>query len=168
MTNAQPKPRFTNAAREALTCYLFLLPWGIGFLAFVLGPVAASFVLGFMDYEIVTPARWVGLANYIELFTDDRRFGLSLGNTLYYVLVFVPLHILVALLLALLLNQKARGIAVYRTLFYVPSIVPLVAGAILWVWILQPEWGLINSTLRELLELKARSGWLPLTGPNRP
>ena len=100
MTNAQPKPRLTNAAREALTCYLFLLPWGIGFLAFVIGPVAASFVLGFMDYEIVTPARWVGLANYIDLFTDDQRFLLSMGNTLYYVLVFVPLHIVVALLLA--------------------------------------------------------------------
>lgn len=88
MTTAQAKPRLTNAAREALTCYLFLLPWGIGFLAFVIGPVVASFVLGFMDYEIVTPARWVGLANYIELFTDDDRFLMSMGNTLYYVLVF--------------------------------------------------------------------------------
>ena len=148
MNTPQRKPRLTNATREALTCYLFLLPWGLGFLAFVLGPVAASFVLGFMDYEIVTPPRFVGLDNYIELFTADRRFGMSMANTLYYVLVFVPLHIVVALLLALLLNQKVRGIAVYRTLFYVPSIVPIVAGAILWVWILQPEWGMINSTLR--------------------
>ena len=147
MNNPQRKPRLTNAAREALTCYLFLLPWGIGFLAFVIGPVAASFVLGFMDYAIVTPPRFIGLENYIELFTDDR-FSMSMGNTLYYVLVFVPLHIVVALLLALLLNQKVRGIALYRTLFYVPSIVPIVAGAILWVWILHPEWGLINSTLR--------------------
>lgn len=135
MNTPQRKPRLTNATREALTCYLFLLPWGLGFLAFVLGPVAASFVLGFMDYEIVTPPRFVGLDNYIELFTADRRFGMSMANTLYYVLVFVPLHIVVALLLALLLNQKVRGIAVYRTLFYVPSIVPIVAGAILWVWI---------------------------------
>ncbi len=148
MNKPQRKRWLTNSTREALTCYLFLLPWGIGFLAFVLGPVAASFVLGFMDYSIVTPPRFIGLDNYIELFTSDDRFGMSMGNTLYYVLVFVPLHIVVALLLALLLNQKVRGIAVYRTLFYVPSIVPIVAGAILWVWILQPEWGLINSTLR--------------------
>ena len=150
MIRLSRKRRLSNAAREALSCYLFILPWGIGFLAFVLGPVVASFVLSFMDYSVVTPPRFAGLDNYYELFVDDDRFGMSMFNTIYYVVFFVPLHMIVALGLALLLNQKVRGMPVYRTLYYVPSIVPVVAGAILWVWILQPEWGLINSLLRSV------------------
>jgi multiple sugar transport system permease protein len=81
------------------------------------------------------------------MFTTDHRFTMSMGNTAYYVFFYVPLHLLVALGLALLLNQKVHGIPIYRTLFYIPSIVPIVAGSILWMWILQPEWGLINSLL---------------------
>jgi multiple sugar transport system permease protein len=147
MTEKQPKRRLNLAAREALTCYLFLLPWAIGFVAFVLGPIVASLVLSFMRYDVVTPPRFIGLSNFTELFTKDLRFGVSMGNTIYYVAIYVPLHLVVALGLALLLNQKVRGMAVYRTLFYIPAIVPLVAGSILWVWILQPEWGMINSLL---------------------
>ena len=93
------------------------------------------------------PRYFVGLSNFRELFLTDKRFLGSMGNTAYYVALYVPLHMLVALGLALLLDQKVRGMPVYRTMFYIPSIVPIVAGSILWVWILQPEWGLINSVL---------------------
>lgn len=147
MAEKQPKRHLSLAAREALTCYLFLLPWGIGFLVFVLGPIVASLVLSFMRYDVVTAPRFLGLANFRELFTTDYRFGMSMGNTAYYVAFYVPLHLIVALGLALLLNQKVRGMPAYRTLFYIPSIVPVVASSILWVWILHPEWGMINSLL---------------------
>ena len=147
MIESLRKRRMSLATREAITCYLFLLPWAIGFLAFVVGPVVASLVLSFTKYEVVTPPTFVGVSNFVDMFTKDPRFTLSLGNTAYYVVFFVPLHMVVALSLALLLNQKVAGMPLYRTLYYVPSIVPLVAGSILWVWILQPQWGLINSLL---------------------
>jgi len=147
MTVKHPRRRLRLATREALTCYLFLLPWAIGFLAFVLGPILASLVLSFMRYDVVTAPRLIGISNFRDMFVTDKRFMMSMGNTVYYVLLYVPLHLLVALGLALLLNQKVRGMPVYRTLFYIPSIVPIVAASILWVWILQPEWGLINSLL---------------------
>ena len=147
MTAKHPRRRLSLATREALTCYLFLLPWAIGFLAFVLGPILASLVLSFMRYDVVTAPRLIGISNFRGMFVTDKRFMMSMGNTAYYVLLYVPLHMLVALGLALLLNQKVRGMPVYRTLFYIPSIVPIVAASILWVWILQPEWGLINSLL---------------------
>jgi multiple sugar transport system permease protein len=147
MAVKQHKRHLSLATREAITCYLFLLPWAIGFILFVLGPILASLVLSVMRYDIVTPPYFVGLSNFRELFTIDFRFGMSMGNTAYYVALYVPLHMIVALGLALLLNQKVRGMPVYRTLFYIPSIVPIVAGSILWVWILQPEWGMINSIL---------------------
>jgi multiple sugar transport system permease protein len=143
----QHKRHMSLATREAITCYLFLLPWATGFILFVLGPILASLVLSLMRYDIVTPPYFVGLSNFRELFLTDIRFLSSMGNTAYYVAVYVPLHMIVALGLALLLNQKVRGMPVYRTMFYIPSIVPIVAASILWVWILQPEWGLINSLL---------------------
>lgn len=141
--------RWSNAAREALTFYLFITPWAAGFLAFWLGPVVAAVLLSFTKYNIVRPASWVGLANYAELL-HDPLFWVSLYNTVYFVVFAVPLHIVVALLLALLLNQRIRGISVYRTLFYLPSIVPTVASIVLWIWILQPQFGLINTLLRHL------------------
>ena len=147
MTVKQNKRHMSLATREAITCYLFLLPWATGFILFVLGPILASLVLSLMRYDIVTPPYFVGLSNFRELFLTDIRFLGSMGNTAYYVALYVPLHMIVALGLALLLNQKVRGMPVYRTMFYIPSIVPIVAGSILWVWILQPEWGLINSVL---------------------
>ena len=147
MTGKQTKRHMSLATREAITCYLFLLPWATGFILFVLGPILASLVLSLMRYDIVTPPYFVGLSNFRELFLTDIRFLGSMGNTAYYVALYVPLHMIVALGLALLLNQKVRGMPAYRTMFYIPSIVPIVAGSILWVWILQPEWGLINSLL---------------------
>lgn len=149
MAQAQATRRWHNTlkGRESLAFYLFVTPWLIGFLAFTIGPVIASFVLSLADYSIVTPPIFKGIDNYLDLFTEDRLFGLSLYNTGYYVVVFVPLQIVLSLILALLLNQKVRGLPIYRTLFYIPSIVPVVANSILWIWILQPQWGLLNFLL---------------------
>lgn len=134
----------TLRAREALTFYLFLAPWLLGFLLFTIGPILASAALSFTQYDIVTPPRAIGVANYRDLFASDRLFGVSLFNTGYYVLFFVPLQIALSLALALLLNLEVHGIPIYRTLFYIPSIVPAVANSILWIWIFQPQWGLLN------------------------
>jgi len=133
--------------KEAILGYLFILPWILGFLVFILGPFIVSFYLSFTTYSILQPGKWVMLDNYVKAFTDDRLFWKVLGNTAYYVLGSVPLRIVLAFALALLLNTKVRGLAVWRTLFYVPSITPLVATFILWMYLLNPKFGLINHVL---------------------
>lgn len=126
----------------------FLSPWLIGFLLLMAGPMVASFVFSFCRYDVLHPATWAGLTNYRRLI-EDGLFWYSLANTAYMLLA-VPLGIVVGLGIALLLNAEVRGVKVYRTLFYLPAIVPVVAGSILWIWVLNPESGLINSTLRLL------------------
>ena len=135
--------------RPTTTALWFLAPWLIGFLVFTLWPVLATLWLSFTDYRVLSPPRWVGLANYQQLFTDTESFWPSLLNTAFLFLE-LPLALVLGLGLALLLDQKLRGMALYRTLFYLPSIVPTVATALLWLWLLNPEHGLINETLRAL------------------
>src|SRR5215207_1856634 len=135
--------------REHVDGYIFLLPWMIGFFVFVAGPMVASFLISFMEWEIVTPARWSGFAQYERLFRD-RQFYLSLYNTAYYVFIGVPLHLLLALLAAMAMNLNLRGIRIYRTLYFIPSITPVVASSLLWLWIFNPEFGLANSFLNWL------------------
>jgi len=106
----------------------------------------ASLYISFTRWEIVTPSVWVGGAQYVKLFNDDR-FWLSLYNTSYYVFIGVPLHLFFALLAALAVNMNLRGIHFFRTAYYVPSLTPVVANSILWVWIFHPEWGLANAFL---------------------
>ena len=134
---------------ETRDAFLFLLPWILGFLLFTAGPMLASLYISFTKWEIVTPSVWVGLAQYKKLFQDDRFF-LSLYNTAYYVFIGVPLHLFLALLAALAMNIELRGIRLFRTLYYVPSITPAVANAILWLWIFHPQWGLANALLQSL------------------
>ena len=126
--------------------YLFILPWLLGFIIFTAGPMLASLYISFTRWEIVTPSVWVGSAQYIKLFNDDR-YWLSLYNTSYYVFIGVPLHLFMALLTALAVNMNLRGIHLFRTAYYVPSLTPVVANSILWVWIFHPEWGLANAFL---------------------
>lgn len=135
--------------REHVDGYIFILPWLIGFFAFVFGPMVASLVISFMRWEIVTPPQWVGVSQYTKLFQDDR-FYLSLYNTAYYVFIGVPLHLLLALLAALAMNLNLRGIRIYRTVYFIPSITPLVASSLLWLWIFNPEFGLANAALSAL------------------
>lgn len=132
---------------EARDGYLFILPWILGFVIFTAGPMLASLYISFTRWEIVTPSVWVGPAQYVKLFNDDR-FWLSLYNTSYYVFIGVPLHLFMALLAALAVNLNLRGIRFFRTAYYVPSLTPVVANSILWVWIFHPNWGLANAFLQ--------------------
>jgi len=128
---------------------LCLSPWAMGFLILTIGPVLASLIYSFCRYDVLHPARWAGLENYRRMFTDDPLFWRSLANTAY-MLISVPTGMALGLAIALLLNQRIRGMKVYRTIFFLPSIVPLVAASILWLWVLNPNNGLVNAMLRML------------------
>lgn len=136
--------------KRALEGYLFISPWLIGFIVFTAGPVVASLGLSFYKWSLIRPPRFIGVENYVTMFTDDPLFWQSLRVTLIYVVVAVPLQITFALFLAILLNQKVRLIPFFRTIFYLPSVVAGVAVAVLWLWLYQPELGLINTLLAHI------------------
>jgi multiple sugar transport system permease protein len=138
--------RLSMKTKEALVGYLFISPWIIGFLVFTLGPLAASFYLSFTDYNLLQAPKFIGLANYMQLIRDSD-FWQSLHVTMYYAIVSVPLDLLVALVLAVLLNQKVKYMRLFRTLFYLPAVLPPVAVSVLWNWILNPEYGILNRFL---------------------
>ena len=128
----------------------FLLPWIIGFCVFLLGPIVASFYLSFTDYDVLRKPVWVGFDNYILLF-NDPVFWKSLSVTFIYAVVTLPLSVIFGITLAMLLNQKIAGIGFYRTCFYLPSIIPLVASSIIWLWIFRgDEGGLLNNILSKI------------------
>ena len=135
--------------REAIDGYLFIAPWLIGFVVFVSGPMIASFALSFMSWDLFSDPEWIGLENYQEL-ADDRLVLTSLKNTAFYTFLSVPINLSVALMAALLLNAQARGQSFFRTAFYLPAVMPVVANAVLWFWILNPEAGLANAILDRL------------------
>lgn len=134
--------------RKSLTGYAFIAPWIIGFLAFTAYPFLSSVYLSFTRYDIVTPPVWVGAANYHTLLTGDALFWKSLGVTFKFALIAVPLGIILGVSLALLLNLDLRGMGLYRTIFFLPSILPTVATSVVFLWIFNPEIGLINRLLR--------------------
>jgi multiple sugar transport system permease protein len=145
-----PTPRRPLTRRRltrALLGYAFIAPWLLGFLAFAVYPFIASVYLSFTRYDIVTRPVWIGLSNYHQLLTEDPLFWKSLLITLKYAAVSVPVGIVAGVALALLLNIEVRGISVFRTIFFIPSIVPVVATSIVFVWILNPQIGLINGIL---------------------
>jgi multiple sugar transport system permease protein len=126
---------------------LFISPWLIGFLAFIVYPAIASLYYSFTNFRILQTPQWIGLDNYAQL-VKDPLFWKSLGNTLYLTLVGVPLAVVVALSIALLLNRRGvPGIGIFRTIFYLPVVIPAVAGAILWIFLLNPTNGLVNQFL---------------------
>jgi multiple sugar transport system permease protein len=135
----------------------FCLPLIVGLCCLMIYPVFASFYFSLTDYPIFDPPKWRGLDNYAELF-GDPRFFLSIWNTAYFALFAVPLGMLVGLMLALLLNLKVKGLAFYRTMFFLPSIVPLIATCVLWNQILNPQFGLLNEFLRFIGMPEA---WIP-------
>ena len=134
----------TNQQREALYGWLFALPAIIGLVVFDVGPMAASVLISFTEWNGVTPPQWVGLANYEEILFRDELFMLSMRITTIFAFVSIPLNLVTGFLLALLLNQKIRGQSLMRTLYYLPSIVPLVAVAALWRWIFLKRFGLLD------------------------
>jgi len=133
--------------RKALQGYLYISPFLLGFLIFVLGPAVASAYFSFTEYQILSPPRLAGLANYSRIATGDPLFWKSLGNTLYYAAIAVPLSLVGSLGCAILLNQSIKARALFRTMFFLPSITPVVATTLLWMWILNPEFGLLNYSL---------------------
>ena len=150
MQQSIPRRNFKKRSllwREAVDGWLFITPWLLGFLFFTAGPMIGSAVISFLDWEILTPPTWVGLANFRQMATDPL-FGLSLYNTAYYTFIGVPIYLVAAMLMALVLNLHLRGITFYRTIFFLPSLTPAVANALLWVWIFSPDFGLANYFLQ--------------------
>ncbi|MFN8523615.1 MAG: sugar ABC transporter permease [Chloroflexota bacterium] len=135
------------ARRRAMYGYLFISPFLVGFAIFTAYPVLASLYLSFTAYNILTPPRWIGIENYIEAFTRDPQFWPSLGRTARYTALVVPLGVLASLGAAMLLNQGFPGTSVFRTFFFMPSIVPIIASVLIWIWLLQPSIGLVNYLL---------------------
>ncbi len=142
--------------REAIAGYLFISPWLIGFLIFFVGPIIASLILSFTRWNIVGTPEWVGLENYQSILTSDQRFVKAVQVTLTYSIFYLPLEVICGIGLAVLMNRKLRGIGVFRTLFYMPYVVPQVAAALVWVWMLNTRYGVVNTVL----------GWLGAEGPN--
>ncbi len=134
------------AQREELAFWLFILPWLIGFIVFSAGPIVASMGISLTEYSILQPPVFIGLENYKQLFNDEL-FYKAVFNTVYYVGVSVPLGVTLAFLMAIALNQKLRGQTWFRTIFYLPSVVSGIAVALLWGWLLNPDFGLINYML---------------------
>ena len=148
---ASPKQRYSKSRRrENVYGYLFMLPWLIGFFGLFLGPGLASLGFSFTKYDVLSPPQFIGLGNYVKMFTQDDLFWPSLWRTFYYAAVGVPLGVFSSMCLAILLNTKLRGITVFRTLFFMPSLVPLVASAVLWVWLLNADFGIVNQGLRAI------------------
>jgi multiple sugar transport system permease protein len=140
----------TRGERERLAAGLmFVSPWLVGFSLFMLYPIVSSLYYSLCEFSVLQPPQFVGLANYTDLLADDV-FRLALRNTVFYAAFALPLGILLALALAMLLNTGVRGMAFYRTIFFLPSLLPTVALAILWMWIFNGQYGILNFVLGKL------------------
>lgn len=156
--NKESKKRANRLQRrETIAFWLFLSPWLLGFVFFTGGPIIASFVLSFTKYNIASPPEFLGIRNYLNLFKDSL-FHKSLGVTFYYAALTIPFTVILGLVLAVLLNQKIKGQAFFRTMFYAPSIISGVSVAFLWSWLLNPDFGIVNSVLNSLFGIKG-PGW---------
>lgn len=146
MSISNRKPWLNATRREALTFYLLISPWLIGFLVFVLGPMLASLYFSFTEWNLLKPPAWIGVRNYVRM-ANDPLIAQAFKVTALFTLVYVPLELIGGLGLALLLNQKVRGLRGFRTMFYLPSVVSGVAYVVLWMWIFHPRAGLLNTLL---------------------
>jgi len=146
------------ARRENLMGWLWASPWILGFLIFTLGPMVASVYYSFTEYPILSSPKWVGFANYRTMFTEDDFLFQSLKVTMVYAIVSVPLYMALGFFVAILLNQDIRLVTAWRTIYYLPSIISGVAVALLWQWIFNADFGLINYLLG-LAGVKG-PGWL--------
>jgi multiple sugar transport system permease protein len=135
--------------REAIDGYIFIMPWLLGFLLFTFGPMVASVFISLTEWDLLTPAQWVGLDNFRTAFRDEL-FWKSLYNTAYYTFLAIPLQMIVSVLLAVALNTKIHGTRLYRTLYYIPSLTPVVASSVLWTWFFNPNYGIANAFLKLL------------------
>ena len=149
----------TLRRKNIFTAYLFLTPWFIGFFGLVIGPMIASLYLSFTEYRLLTPPQWIGMDNYVKMFTDDYKFLDSVKVTLTFMIIAVPTQLAAALGIALLLNQGLKGIGIYRTAYYIPSLMGgSVAVALLWKQIFGLE-GLVNQVLDRFFGIQGY-GWV--------
>jgi multiple sugar transport system permease protein len=135
--------------KENRAGYLFALPWLIGLVVFLIGPIVASVLLSFTNWNLISPARWVGLENYRDMI-HSREFWQSIKVTLFYAVLSVPLYLVLGLSLAILLNQRLRGMYMFRTILFLPTVLSGVAVAALWVSLLNPDLGVVNQVLRAI------------------
>ncbi len=150
MIGSQQTTRVRSVSRaESRAAMLFVGLWGFGFTIFLLYPLLASFYYSFCDYSVLRSPIWVGTANYHGLWKDEV-FWTTIKNTATYAAMALPLGLLVALSLALLLNAKVPGMSLFRTIFFLPSLLPMVSLAILWLWVFNGEHGILNEVLRRL------------------
>lgn len=149
--------RLPRQVRTDITGYAFCSLWILSILIFTLYPTLASFFYSFHKYNVIQPPRFIGLDNYINMFTRDPRLLKSVYNSAYYSLISVPLGLVSSLLLAMLLNAQVRAVGIYRTIYYLPTLVPPVAGTLLFMLIMDPRQGLLNAGL-EAIGLP-RLGW---------
>jgi len=129
---------------DTITGWLMVSPWIIGFLVFFLGPMIASLVLSFMEWDLISPPEFVGINNYLEMFVVDPLAMHSLKITMIFAFFSIPINIVIGLAIAMLLNTKIKGLAIFRTIYYLPAVLAGVAVALLWRWIFSSEFGLLN------------------------
>jgi multiple sugar transport system permease protein len=144
-------PKMSHQTRKevgkTLLGLAFISPWLLGFLWLTLYPLVASLYYGFTSYAILSAPEWIGIKNFVVMFTKDKFFWISVQNTLFFVAVSVPFGTIGSIALALLLNNKVRFMSIYRTVYYIPTVVPVVATVLLWGWILNPQVGPLNYLL---------------------
>lgn len=152
LSSANPAPRrsrLTLSQRRNITGYIFIMPFILGFLFWFLAPALVSVYLTFQKYNLISAPKYVGFDNIARLFSDPL-LPQSLKATFLYTFLSVPLGLVLSFFLATLINNKVRGISIFRTIFYLPSIVPAVANALLWAWMFNTEFGLLNTFIRGL------------------
>lgn len=140
-------PHMNKRTRDTVHGYLFISPVVLGLLLFTIGPMLASLYLSFTKFPLLRAPEWIGIRNYMGMFTADKNFWQACKVTLIYAGTSVPLGMIGAFILAMLLNQRVKGIAFFRTSFYMPAIVPAIASLILWGWLMNRDYGLINAIL---------------------
>lgn len=152
---ARSKTGIHYSAEDNRNGFLFALPWIIGFICFSIIPLATSFYYSFTSFNPVKDPVWVGLDNYKYVLNDPLTYK-ALGNTLFMAFVSTPVNLFVALVLASLLNKSFRGRGVARTIFFMPSVIPMVAATMVWIWMFDPTYGYINRVL----------SWFGINGPS--
>lgn len=134
--------------KEAVCGYLFAAPWIIGFFVFTLYPILSSLYYSFTNYNFSDTYKWIGLTNYKIMFSSDYLIPIAAKNTIYYAIISVPLNMVIGLLVAVLMNRKMRGVNLLRTIYYMPNVVSVIAVSMLWYFIFQNNYGLLNTALR--------------------
>lgn len=155
-----PARMSTQARKYTMYGIIFALPWMIGFLAFTVYPIIASIVYSFTDFNGFAIKEFVGVENYVRFFTDEKSLK-SLWNTLYMCVFSLPANIVFSLCMALLLSLNVKGQSVFRTIFYIPSVVSVVAASMVWVWVLNPSYGILNKFLMAIgVPASSVPGWM--------